>query len=186
MAYTYRTVVERLKKLTVEQLSNELFEELGESVFPNANSIRRKIKRVLASRPKKSPSSPELKAWNETPFYKAKVEEEATEEVPDVPRAVLDPVLEVNPVVTGRPSNRVSENPSMRTVTRKIQLLIDELLSFSEAEGITFEEVLQLIEENARKKRCSAVVDIPVDAATAFFFSTRDIVTDRTQNCDYF
>ena len=156
-----------------------------ESVFPNANSIRRKIKRVLASRPKKSPSSPELKAWNETPFYKAKVEEEETEEVPDVPRAVLDPVLEVDPVVTSRPSKRVSENPSMRTVTRKIQPLIDELLSFSEAEGITFEEVLQLIEEKATKKRCSAVVDIPVDAATAFF-STRDIVTDRKQNCDYF
>ena len=112
-----------------------------------------------------------MKAWNETPFYKAKVEEGETEEVPDVPRAVLDPVLEVDPVVTGRPSKRVSENPSMRTVTRKIQPLIDELLSFSEAEGITFEDVLQLIEEKVRKKRCSAVADI---------------VTDRTQNCGYF
>ena len=50
----------------------------------------------------------------------------------------------------------------MRTVTRKIQPLIDELLSFSEAEGITFEDVLQLIEEKVRKKRCSAVVDIAI------------------------
>ena len=125
-------------------------------------SLKSKIRRILAKRPHKIEMR---ETWREQLLF-------ADEAVP---------IEDFKPATTGldhggcregsgRVKMRLSDGPSKRTVHSIMQPKIDELLGFAEEQGISYDEVLDLLKEKKNKKQRS-VTEIPVNDAVAFFFN---------------
>ena len=73
----------------------------------------------------------------------------------------------------GRSKLRLSDKPGKRTAHSILQPKIDELLEFATDQGVTYEEVIELLEEKRRKKKKGPVyvAEVPINEAVAFYFN---------------
>ncbi len=73
-------------------------------------------------------------------------------------------------VPRGRPKKRLSDSIHKKTAKKKIEPLVSLVKEFAEKEGVTFDEVIDMLIENSNKKP-KTHISIPVHEATPFFFN---------------
>ena len=75
--------------------------------------------------------------------------------------------------VGGRPRSRLSDQPTRKTVCHILQPKIDELVAFADEQGVSIEQLLEMLKShtgNKHVKRSRTENVIPTDDAAAFFF----------------
>lgn len=76
---------------------------------------------------------------------------------------------EESPPVLGRPKSRLSDLPKRRTVNQIMQPKIDELMQFAAEQGVSIEEVMELMGKRCQKKARTIKVEIPTEDTLGFF-----------------
>ena len=134
-----------------KDVATELVERYGENVVGTARQVYDKVKRRIESRPKKPVGSDIYKQWEKELCFN-------TNEHGGIREGA------------GRHKSTLSDHPKSRTTKNILQPKIEELLIFANEQGVGLEEVIESISQNYSKKAQRVEIEIPKDAATAFFF----------------
>ena len=127
MKITKGEIWEYLQSQTIADIAKKLHKKLGDK-YGTEESLKGKIHRIKSSVPKKSVESVEFRYWAKTVVFEA--------------------------VPTGRPKARLSDTPTYKTVSHIIQPKVDELINFAEEQGISLEELIDILSQrNAKKPR---------------------------------
>jgi hypothetical protein len=77
----------------------------------------------------------------------------------------------VGPGRVGRPKARLSDQPKKRTVMQIMLPKIEELVDLAKDQGVSFDEIIELLSVVSGRKRQKSTVQIPLDESMAFFFN---------------
>ena len=151
MKTTNSEAVKLLETSSIGDVARELHAKFGDEAG-SASSIKARLHRLRSAKPKKG--SAQYAAWASTAFLE---------------------ILEFNSsevLGRGRPKLRLSDQPKKRTIDQIMQPKIEELLQFADEQGVTVEEVLELVTQRCHNKsKCKGRTEIPVDESVAFYFN---------------
>ena len=116
--------------------------EYGEKIGTKA-SLYNRINRLKTGKPKKRNDSTECIEWANTIFYQEQV---LTDDDSDME-------IEVDIKGPGHPKSRLANKPVRKTVRRIMKPKIDNLIEFAEEQGVSYEEVVDLMAERCSKKK---------------------------------
>ena len=147
--------IKLLETTSLADLARDFISRFGEEIGTE-NAVKAKLQRLKSSRPKKG--SAKYTDWSVKPFIQS--------------TCTTDLESEESPAVLGRPKSRLSDLPKRRTVNQIMQPKIDELMQFAEEQGVSIEEVMELMGQRCQKKARTIKVEIPIEDSLGFFFNS--------------
>ena len=132
----------------------------------NEKNLQRRIQRLTQSRPKKARNSDEYQYWLESPFFTF-TQPTTSDGGPagDVSLNFLE-----TPKPKGRPGKRLSESPCSNTIKKIMEPEIQRLKTFAEQQGVSFDDVISLLNlEQTKKPKTKCIIS--KEEALAYFFN---------------
>ena len=134
MALTNAKVLGLIKTFGHADAAKQLIHDHGDVVGSNEKSLYQQLRRLKA--PKRSKDSPEYIAWADTPF---------PNESSSIDNEVLSPIINLwnvggcsllqQPAASqdrgGRPSLRLSDNPTPNTITQIVDKICDKIMDYA-------------------------------------------------------
>lgn len=155
------------RQSSIPDLARELIKQFGKDIG-SVGQLKAKFYRIKASMPHKGKDSIKYREWSNTLFYN----EKQPDYDEDLQSESEDQGENNNHACRGRPKLRLCDKPAKRTKKEILRPKINELVQFAEDQGVDLEDLIDLINEKCKKNyKKTTVIQIPSDAATAFYFN---------------